>query len=207
MDVHEVALKTARLHGARSGHIVIVDSLRFDLGCMVRARLEQKLAGHASLTDEHILWAALPTTTTRQLETIARGLESLRAPLESLDESVESLRGRAAEHVRRMRVGPRELHKLDYVASELAVARDRGPSPRSKGALSHDVTHADFDQVAERTAEILAAHLRPLPPRTLVVIAGDHGFTIDRGGHVGYGGATPEEVLAPAFSFLVGELH
>jgi hypothetical protein len=38
-------------------------------------------------------------------------------------------------------------------------------------------------------------------------IVGDHGFGVDRRGEVVTGGASPEEVLVPAFAWLLGELH
>jgi hypothetical protein len=44
-------------------------------------------------------------------------------------------------------------------------------------------------------------------PRTLLLVTGDHGFTIDRGGSARQGGASPEEVLVGAFALLVGETH
>ncbi len=191
MDAYDVASKQARLHNARSAHILVVDSMRFDVGCMVRDALSREAVGFASLTSENILWSALPTTTIRQLETFARGIDALRAP--AREEPSESLRGRAAEVVRRLRVGSRELYKLDLIPAMLETRIS-------------DVVGA-LPEIAEATAEAIARHVSTLPPRTLLFVLGDHGFSIDRRGEVKTGGASPEEVLVPAFAWLVGELH
>ena len=190
MDAYDIAAKQARLSNARSAHVLLVNSLRFDLGCLVRDALAREATGAASLTSETLLWSALPTTTIRQIETFARGLDALRAPMR--EEPSESLRGRAAEVVRRVRAGSRELYKLDLVPALLAG------TPDVVGSL---------DAIAAATAEAIARHVSTLPARTLLFVLGDHGFTVDRRGESHTGGASPEEVLVPAFSWLVGELH
>ena len=76
----EVAARIARLHGARSTQILLVDAMRFDVGALVRDGVRRALGSRASLTDELILWSALPTRTMRQLEPLQRGLDALRAP-------------------------------------------------------------------------------------------------------------------------------
>jgi hypothetical protein len=190
MDAYDLASKQARLSNARSAHVLLVDSMRYDLGALVRDALTRESTGIATLTSETLLWSALPTTTMRQIETLARGLDALRAP--AREEPSESLRGRAAEVVRRLRVGSRELYKLDLVPSMLESA------PDVVGSLP---------EIASRTAEAVARHISTLAPRTLLFIVGDHGFTADRRGEIMTGGASPEEVLVPAFSWLVGELH
>jgi transposase IS66 family protein len=62
-----------------------------------------------------------------------------------------------------------------------------------------------------RSRRALVQHLLRLPPRTLVLIFGDHGFAfdpLDGGTSCGrQGGALPEEVLVPAFAWLVGNVH
>lgn len=190
MDAYDIAAKQARLSNARSAHVLLVNSMRFDLGCLVRDALAREATGAASLTSETLLWSALPTTTIRQIETFARGLDALRAPMR--EEPSESLRGRAAEVVRRVRAGSRELYKLDLVPALLAG------TPDVVGSL---------DSIAAATAEAIARHVSTLPARTLLFVLGDHGFSVDRRGQVQTGGASPEEVLVPAFSWLVGELH
>src|SRR5262249_45387299 len=39
MDAYDIASKQARLSNARSSHVLVVDSMRFDLGCLVRDAL------------------------------------------------------------------------------------------------------------------------------------------------------------------------
>ena len=190
MDAYDIASKQARLSNARASHVLLVDSMRFDLGCLVRDVLAREATGIATLTSEILLWSALPTTTVRQIETFARGLDALRAP--AREEPAESLRGRAAEVVRRVRVGSRELYKLDLVPALLEGAAD------VVGSLA---------AIATATAEAIARHVSTLPARTLLFVVGDHGFSIDRRGQVRMGGASPEEVLVPGFSWLIGELH
>lgn len=190
MDAYDIAAKQARLVGARTTQLIIVDSMRLDVGCMIRDVMSREAAGVATLTSELLLWSALPTTTMRQLETFARGLDALRAPAR-LEEPIESLRGRSAEIVRRMRVGSRELHKLDIIPATL-----EGPSPLYS-----------FPEIAEDAGQTLARHLATLNPRTFVLIIGDHGFSVGRRGEIRAGGASPEEVLVPAFGWLIGDLH
>ena len=199
MDAYDVAAKQARLHNARNTHVLVVDAMRHDLGCLVRDELATRAAGTASLTNESLSWSALPTTTYRQLETLARGMDALRAP--AAEEPAESLRGRRAETVRRLRVGSRELYKLDIVPSMLGAF----PDPASGSGAAHVV--AALPDIAASVADALLKHIETLPPRTLLLVLGDHGFTIDRRGRVTHGGASPEEVLVPCFAYLVGDLH
>jgi hypothetical protein len=193
MDAYDVASKQARLSNARSAHILVIDSMRYDLGCLIRDAISREAAGVATLTSETVLFSALPTTTMRQLETFARGLDALRAP--AREEPSESLRGRAAEVVRRLRVGSRELFKLDLVPSMLET---RDP---------HEPVTAALEGIATAVGEAVARHISTLSPRTLLFVVGDHGFTLGRRGEVQFGGASPEEVLVPAYSWLIGELH
>jgi hypothetical protein len=191
-DAHDVAAKIGRLHGARSTRVLVVDAMRWDLARLIQERLVAKLGPKASLTDELLLWSALPTTTLRQLETIARGIEALRIPA-TLDAEPEPPRGRTAEYVRRMRVGPREIHKLDVIESRLQSARGR--------------IVQELPEMAEDAAEAIARHADTLAPRTLLFVTGDHGFAVDRTGVARQGGASPEEVLVGAFALLVGDVH
>ncbi len=192
LDVHDIAGRIGRLHGARSTRLLLVDGMRWDLSRLVEERTGAKLGARGAITDELLLWSALPTTTMRQLETIARGVEALRAPGE-LDADAEPPRGRTAEYVRRMRVGSRELHKLDLVEARVNAAR---------GAVLRSLP-----DIAEATADVVARHAETLAPHTLLFVFGDHGFTIDRAGSAQQGGASPEEVLVGAFSILVGDVH
>lgn len=199
MDAFDVAFKQARLHNARATQVLVVDALRHDIGCVVRNQLAKRAAGTVSLTSESLLWSALPTTTYRQLETLARGMDALRAP--ASEEGADSLRGRTAETVRRMRVGSRELYKLDLVPSMLGALPDaslgEGPAP----------VIAAITEIGMSVTDAVLRHVETLTPRTLLLLIGDHGFTVDRRGQITHGGSTPEEVLVPCLAYLVGDLH
>ncbi|MGH7268798.1 MAG: hypothetical protein ACREJ3_00065, partial [Polyangiaceae bacterium] len=110
-----------------------------------------------------------------------------------LDAEAEPPRGRTAEYVRRLRVGARELHKLDVVEARLQSARG-------------GVVHA-LPEIADATADSIARHAETLAPNTLLFVFGDHGFSVDRSGVARQGGASPEEVLVGAFALLVGAVH
>jgi hypothetical protein len=197
LDVPELALRMGRLHGARSVQLVLVDGLRFDLGLRVEQRLRALLGQSAALTERLLLWSALPATTAVQLELIGRGPEALREFTGSVDSEVPVARGRMATTLRRIKAGHRELLKLDVVESR--VSEPDG----------EEITR--LDDLADETARALGSYMKRLPARTLVMVFGDHGFCLDpRGGgttRARHGGASPEEVLVPAFAWLVGGVH
>ena len=66
-------------------------------------------------------------------------------------------------------------------------------------------------ELADETAMALAQHFERLAPRTLAFVFGDHGFELDAlddgTSAARQGGASPEEVLVPAFAWLVGSVH
>jgi hypothetical protein len=197
LDVPDIALRIGRLHGARAVQLILVDGLRFDLGMRVNERLKILLGRHAALTERLLLWSALPSTTSNQLELIGRGAQGLREIGEKADSEVPVARGRTATTLRRVRAGHREVLKLDLVESALSVPG----APLAER----------FDCLADETAEALANHILKLAPRTLALVFGDHGFTLEpmNGGTAAgkSGGASPEEVLVPAFAWLVGAVH
>jgi len=92
-----------------------------------------------------------------------------------------------------MRVGPRELGKLDLLEARVQAARGQ--------------VLAELGEIAHATAEAIARYVETLSARTLLFVFGDHGFTIDRSGIARQGGASPEEVLVGAFALLVGDVH
>jgi hypothetical protein len=197
LDVPDLALRIGRLHGARNAQLVLVDGMRFDLGLRINERLKTLVGQHAALTERLLLWSALPSTTAMQLELIGRGAQGLREVTEQADSEIPVARGRAATTLRRVRAGHREVLKLDLVESAMSVPG---------GPLAERL-----DDLADETADALANHLLRLPPRTLVLVFGDHGFTLDAVGSgtsaARSGGASPEEVLVPAFAWLVGAVH
>ncbi len=200
LDVPELALRMGRLHGARSVQLVLVDGLRFDLGLRVEQRLRTLLGQTAALTERLLLWSALPATTATQLELIGRGPEALREFTGIVSSEVPVARGRMATTLRRIKAGHRELLKLDVVESRLCEPADGSETAR-------------LDDLADETARALGSYMKRLPARTLVMLFGDHGFVLDSRGERGgttrarHGGASPEEVLVPAYAWLVGGVH
>jgi hypothetical protein len=188
LDAWDVAGRLARLHGARATHLLLVDGMRWDLGEEIKRTTLTTLDARAQLADEQILWSAVPTTTPRQLATLAHGIEALRGEDDlPVDGEAEPLRGRTAEVVRRIKVGSRDLYKLDLVEARLGQV----PLP----------------ELATHAAACIARHAATLPPRTLLFVFGDHGFHRGPGGTFSHGGTTPEEVLVPSFALVVGALH
>jgi hypothetical protein len=92
-----------------------------------------------------------------------------------------------------VKIGSRDVYKLDLGDAKI----------REAGAGAHSA----IPKVATSLAETIAKHAKSLPPRTLLFVFGDHGFAIDAAGAASSGGALPEEVLAPAFAFLIGDVH
>lgn len=198
LDVHEIAHRIGRLHGARSIQILLIDALRFDLGLRLEQRVRMRAGQHATLAERLLLWSALPTCTETQLELIGRGPEALSEPPRAPSYEVSLARGRAAAILRRVKAGHRELLKLDIVEARLS---EPGPSEVER-----------LDAIADETAEILSEHLLGQAPRTLVFAFGDHGFLLNplddsATSAARHGGASPEEVLVPAFAWLIGGLH
>jgi hypothetical protein len=193
LDAPDVAARIARLHGARTTQLLLVDAMRFDLGAMVKDELVGTFGSRASLTDETLLWSALPTTSARQLETLSRGVDALRSSSAENEREADPLRGRTAEMIRRIKIGSRDVYKLDLVEARLREL----------------TTHAlpALPEIAGDVADAISRHAMTLQARTLLFVFGDHGFTLDRDGAPHAGGASPEEVLVPAFAFLVGETH
>ncbi len=192
-DAPDIAARMARLHGARATQLVLVDAMRWDLGMLVRDGLVGALGSRASLTDELSLFAALPSNTTRQIDALGRGIEALRAPPEAERESDQPVRGRTAEVIRRVKIGSRDVYKLDLVETKL-----RGLTGAPLDALP---------SIAQGVTDAVVRHAATLSARTLMFVFGDHGFSIDGQGTVLQGGSSPEEVIVPAFAFLLGEVH
>ncbi|HEY4159789.1 MAG TPA: hypothetical protein VGM29_16875, partial [Polyangiaceae bacterium] len=197
LDASEIAQRIARLHGARSVQLVVVDGMRFDLGLRVEQRLRHALGQSAALTERLLLWSALPATTAVQLELLGRGPAALPEFTGQVESEVPVARGRMATTLRRVKTGHRELLKLDVVESSLA--EPGGPATTR------------LDVLADDTARALCSYLKRQPARTLVMVFGDHGFVLDAleggGTRARHGGASPEEVLVPAFAWLVGGVH
>lgn len=187
LDAPQIAMRLARSNGARASQMILVEAMRYDIGLKVRDALQMAMGARAMLIDDSRLHAALPTTSGRQLETIARGPEALRSPATHAEDS--TLGSQAGGGLRKIRVAGRELYRLDTIDV----------------ALQSDATHAmcNVDDLAENVAETIAHHALALRTRTLLYVIGDRGFSIDAAGRAKCGGATPEEVIVPAFAFIV----
>jgi hypothetical protein len=194
LDVPDAALRIGRLHGARSVQLLLVDGMRFDLGLRAERILRARLGGEVALTERLLLWSALPSDTNTQLALLGRGSEGLRELGQPAPHEIPVARGRMAKTARRIKVGHRELLKLDLVEARLS---ELGPPEAAR-----------LDELAVELADAIAELCEKLPTRTLLVAFGDHGFVLDphgRGtGPARHGGARPEEVLVPAFAWLVG---
>jgi hypothetical protein len=163
---------------------------------MVQDRLKKD--AEAALTERLLLWSALPTCTSYQLELLGRGPEGLKQPGDPEEPPALVARGRAAMTPRRVRTGSLELFKLDVVEDEL----------REVGIPIQD----RLPQIADRTAQAVLDFFAKQPPKTLVMVFGDHGFALDPSkagtlAEVVQGGSSPEEVLVPAFAWLTGRVH
>jgi hypothetical protein len=197
LDVPDVALRIGRLHGARSVQLLLVDGMRFDLGLRVEQRVRALIGQQAVLTDRLLLWSALPSVTEIQLELIGRGPEGLLRPPNEAEVELPVARGRSASMLRRVRAGHRDLLKLDLVEARLS---EPGTAEAER-----------LDTLSDEVARVITDYLGAQPPRTLVLAFGDHGFVLDQldagTAAMRSGGSSPEEVLVPAFAWLVGGVH
>lgn len=192
LDAPTLASRFAQTHAARKLDTVLVDGMRWDVGERVRAQMSKRAGGRISLVEQTLLYSALPSTTARQLEVIARGLDAL-TELPREDVPQEPVRVRTADTLRPVRVGNRTFLKLDTVETSLRSAE-----------RVDDVT---LDRVATRVADQIEQLADATDRRTLVFVFGDHGFLLGADGQVRHGGAAPEEVLVPAYAFLVDDVH
>ena len=196
LDIPQLASRLGRLQGAQRVQLLLVDGMRFDLGIMVQERMRAQ--ADAALTERLLLWSALPSTTEHQLELLAKGPDGLKRSPSAEQPLAPVARGKSACIPRRIRAGSLELLKLDVVEEAL---RSSGISQAGR-----------MEQVAQQTSDAIVSYLAKLPARTLVVVFGDHGFSIDEAAagttdEVCQGGSSPEEVLVPAFAWLTGAVH
>ncbi len=198
LDAPAIASRVARLHGARNVVLLLVDGMRFDVGLRVQELLQSELSPNAVCTEQVLLWSALPTVTSVQLDLIARGAQGLVEPLEhNAEHDMMVPRGKAASTVRRLRAGGRELHKLDVIQSTLGESGPREPER--------------IEAMAQDVVPPIVRFAHGLQPRTLLFLFGDHGFELPVGetgtGPARQGGASPEQVLVPGQAWLIGGIH
>jgi len=195
LDAPEEAVRIGRQTGARSAQLVLLDGLRFGLGERVQRRLEASMGDLGSCVERAILWSALPSVTTVQMQLLsqgARGLREIEAPSER---DLTAFRDGTACIPRRERIGQRDLLKLDVVEARM---RDVGGDYAGR-----------MDELADEIAEAVVKVAEGLAPRTLLYVFGDHGFHLrvpsrGRTGSAEQGGARPEEVLVPGYAWLIG---
>jgi len=135
-----------------------------------------------------------------QLRLLERGVQALSEPLDSQELREAELpigRGRTASILRRIRVGGRELHKLDVIQADLTTSG----LPEAQR----------LDALARAVAFPLLQLTSQLPAQTLLFIFGDHGFVLpshEKGtGPAMAAGARPEEVLVAGQAWVVGSVH
>ncbi|MFO0618333.1 MAG: hypothetical protein U0414_37410 [Polyangiaceae bacterium] len=199
LDAFDAAGRIARLSSARSVKCVLVDSMSFDLAERVATRMKTELDKRAVLVERTTLWSALPSTTPTQMHLLGKGAEGLRdaSPVSSSEPDVS--RGRSITTMRRERLGNRELMKLDLVEARL----------HSPGAAYDE----RLDALADEVTDLVVMFMETLPPRTLVYVFGDHGFTLGppvNGWATGpsiQGGASPEQVLVSGHAWLVDAMQ
>jgi hypothetical protein len=119
LDLPEIGLRVGRLHGARRVELIVVDGMRFDLGLRVEQRIRWRMAQEVALTERLLLWSALPSTSAVQLELLGRGPEALKTWTGEVSSEIPVARGQNARSLRRVKVGHRDLLKLDLVEARL----------------------------------------------------------------------------------------
>ncbi len=194
LDAPELAVSAARSAGARHVQLLLVDGMRYDLSLRVMRYLATGLGAAARCVEQHLLWSALPTVTAVQLNLLARGPAGLREPEPEHDDEPGVLRGNSVTTLRRVRIGRRDLAKLDVVEARM---RDSGGSfvPR-------------MEAIASETSQVIAEYANTLAPRTLLYVFADHGFCVTRESArttsaAEQGGAAPEQVLVGGYAWLI----
>lgn len=191
-DIFDVVLRWLNQYRTRSCELLLVDCMRFDLGQRLNEELEQRLAGQAVCRDQALLWAALPSNS------VAQRLTEGGSPAQPSTRAVRASNKEAAKDARAgiqpLRVGSRDLFRLDQLAADLA--------------RPGELEARRLERMAKALADEIVPWLKSLAPDTLVVIFGDHGFhwqADERGTSAAQrGGALPEQVLVPASAWLLG---
>lgn len=184
-DIVDIGTRWLTQHRARQCQLLLVDGLRFDLGQRLNEEIERRLGGRATCADQTLLWAALPSNAeSQEIGEQRLSRTTLFGKHQGRSESVESVR-----------VGSRELFRVDSIGADLSQAGEAEPLRLSRLALA--------------LANSIVPWLHEQPADTLVVLFGDHGFHwhADETGTspAKCGGALPEQVLVPASAWLLGD--
>lgn len=182
MDIANLAARWAEHHRVARCELLVVSGMRFDLGELLRANLSRSLSDHALCIETSVLWAALPSNSRSQ----------------PLEQGHDSRSARAFSPVApepgHMSSPPQRLHRLDTLDQELA--------------LSGEAAEARLERLSTSLEGEITPWMKDRKPGTLVVVFGDHGFSLERAkdgtGPAAIGGALPEQVLVPAAGWIVG---
>jgi hypothetical protein len=190
-DIFDVAQRWLNQFRARSLQLLLVDGMRFDLAQRLNETIEQRLAGRGVCRDQALLWAALPSNSGAQR--LADPSSTRPAP-PAKPGAAPSGSSSATGSVEAVRVGARELFRVDRLAEDLARAGE-AEAPRT-------------ERLATLLADIIVPWLKERPPESLVVLFGDHGFhwqaSATGTSPAQRGGALPEQVLVAASAWLLG---
>jgi hypothetical protein len=194
-DVLELAFQWLGQHRARQCQLLLVTGMRFDLGQRLNEHIERRLLGRAVCADQALLWAALPSNSeAQQIGDTGPGRVARQPKAGTLPPSSPTTGGAG---IQSLRIGNRELFRLDQIPNDLAQPGELEPDRLERLALS--------------LADTIVPWLQEQPPETLVVLFGDHGFhwhVTERGtSSAQRGGALPEQVLVPASAWMLGNFR
>jgi len=190
-DIFDVAQRWLNQFRARSLQLLLVDGMRFDLAQRLNETIEQRLAGSGVCRDQALLWAALPSNSGAQ----RLADPGSTRPAQPAKPGVAPSGGRnTTGSVETVRVGARELFRVDQLAEDLTKAGE-AEAPRT-------------ERLAALLADTIVPWLKERPPESLVVVFGDHGFhwqaSASGTSSAQRGGALPEQVLVAASAWLLG---
>jgi hypothetical protein len=191
-DVVDIGVRWLNQYRARQCQLLLVDGMRFDLGQRVNEHIERRLGGRAQCVDQTLLWAALPSNSEAQQigeQRLTLAKRSSRAGTSPNDA------GPLRPSIESIRVGTREVYRLDQLASDLTHPGE--------------MESVRLERLAATLADTLVPWIEQQPADTLVVVFGDHGFYWQAGERstsaAQCGGALPEQVLVPASAWLLVE--
>jgi hypothetical protein len=188
-DIFDVAQRWLNQFRARSLQLLLVDGMRFDLAQRLNETIEQRLAGRGVCRDQALLWAALPSNSGAQ----RLADPGSTRPAQPAKPGAAPSGGRSGS-VETVRVGTRELFRVDQLAEDLSKAGE-AEAPRT-------------ERLATLLADTIVPWLKERPPESLVVVFGDHGFhwqaSASGTSTAQRGGALPEQVLVSASAWLLG---
>ncbi len=190
-DIFDVAQRWLNQFRARSLQLLLVDGMRFDLAQRLNETIEQRLVGRGVCRDQALLWAALPSNSGAQRLADPASTRPAQPTKPGASTNAEkSVTG----SVETLRVGNRELFRVDRLAEDLTKAGE--------------AEAARTERLAALLADTIVPWLKERPPESLVVVFGDHGFHWQATGAgtspAQRGGALPEQVLVAASAWLLG---